>query len=68
MDNGGSDWKHFPMLCCQDPETRCVMRGGQVPLVETEGCFDNLKAKQCTERWMTSGGSPPAGMAEEDRA
>lgn len=41
--------------CAQDPETRCVMRGEQVSLVETEGCFDSLQAKQDTERWVTSG-------------
>lgn len=56
MDNGGSDWKYFPTLCWQNLETRCVMRGGQVPLVERDGCLDSLQAKQCTERWVTSGG------------
>lgn len=54
MDSGGSDWKYFLMFCCQN--TRCVMRGEQEPLVETEGYFDSSQTKHCTERWVIRGG------------
>lgn len=28
VDNSGSDWEHFQNLCCQNPETGSVPRGG----------------------------------------
>lgn len=67
-------------MSCHPLVLETVKGERQVPLVETESCFDSLQAEQRTERGVTgvsgtakvsqrpTGGTQYVGRAQQDRA